>query len=115
MFINGGALCERLATAVTGQHRNSRIDDPRRKNHGGIGEIRLGTEVKKVRVEKDKVLGVILKDGTQINAASIISNADYKTTFIKLTTPQEVPEEWYHAVFNARQTGPILQVCLGVK
>jgi phytoene dehydrogenase-like protein len=111
------SLCERLVKAVTGRHRNRKIyDEPMkgRENYGGLGEIRLGTEVTKIRVEKGKVLGVTLKDNTQIDSASIISNADYKTTFLKLMNPQEVPDEWYRAMFNAKQTESILQVCLGV-
>jgi len=57
---------------------------------------------------------VTLKDSTKIDSASVISNADYKTTFLKLMGPEEVPAEWYRAVSAARQTGSVLQVCLGV-
>jgi len=98
------AFCERLARAVVG-HRG---------NHQGAGEMKLGAEVSQIRVERGKVLGVTLKDGTRIESPVIISNADYKTTFIKLTDPRSVPEEWYRTVLNAKQTKSVLQVCLGV-
>ena len=98
------SLCERLAHAVTG----------RRGNDQGVGEIRLGTVVEEIRVEKNKVLGVTLKDGMKIDSAAVISNADYKTTFLKLIKPKAVPDEWNQAVAHAKQTSSNLQVCLGV-
>jgi phytoene dehydrogenase-like protein len=98
------AFCERLARAAVG-HRG---------NHQGAGEMKLGTEVSEIRVERGKVLGVTLKDGTRMESPAIISNADYKTTLITLMDPRSVPEEWHRAVLNAKQTKSVLQVCLGV-
>jgi phytoene dehydrogenase-like protein len=97
-------FCERLTRAAVGY----------RGNHQGVGEIKLGTEVSEIRVEREKALGVTLKDGTTIDSAAVISNADYKTTFIKLMDSGSVPEEWHHAVLNSKQTKSVLQVCLGV-
>jgi len=91
-------FCDRLVRAVK---RNS-------------GEIRLGAEVAKIRVDKEKALGVTLKDGFEMNSELIISNADYKNTFIKLIASDAVPPEWFQAISNARQTNSIFQVCLGV-
>jgi phytoene dehydrogenase-like protein len=97
-------FCERLVRAVV----------ERRGNHQGVGVIKLGSEVSEIRVEMGKVLGVTLQGGTTIESASIISNADYKTTFVKLIDSRSVPEEWRRAVQNAKQTKSVLQVCLGV-
>jgi all-trans-retinol 13,14-reductase len=94
-------FCERLAKAAVG-------------NNDGSGEIGINKEVAKIRVDHGKVLGVILKDGTQLDSSSVISNADYKTAFLKLMDPRTIPPEWYDAVFRARQTGSVFQVCLGV-
>ena len=102
-------LCERIAQAVIGHQENRQVSDTR-----GFGEMRVGTEVKEIRVEKGRVLGVTLKDGLKIDSDAVISNADYKTTFIKLIDSKAIPEEWYRAVLNARQTRSNLQVCLGV-
>ena len=66
-------------------------------------------------MEKNTVLGVTLKDGMKIDSAAVISNADYKNTFLKLIDSKIVPEEWYGAVVKAKQTSSNLQVCLGVK
>jgi len=95
------SFCERLVRAVVGNNDRS-------------GEIRLNKEVAKIRVDQGKILGVILKDGAQINSSSIISNADYKTAFLKLMDPKTIPPDWYDAVSSARQTGSVFQVCLGV-
>ena len=100
------SFCDRLVKAV--------IETQGYKKNGGVGEIRLRTEVTKIRVEKSHVLGVILKDGSQIDSSSVISNADYKTAFLKLMEPKMIPPEWYDAISSARQTGSIFQVCLGL-
>jgi len=97
-------FCERLVQAIIGL----------RKHHRGSGEIRLGTEVKEIRVDKGRVLGVTLKEGMRVDSAAVISNADYKTTFMKLINPNAIPEDWYQAVVHAKQTKSNLQVCLGV-
>ena len=92
------SFCDRLVRAVK---RNS-------------GEIRLGAEVAKIRIGKEKVLGVTLKDGFEMNSELIISNADYKNTFIKLIDSNAIPPDWFQAISHARQTNSIFQVCLGV-
>ncbi|NWF94004.1 MAG: NAD(P)/FAD-dependent oxidoreductase [Syntrophaceae bacterium] len=102
-FPEGGmdSFCEGIATAVVGKNERS-------------GEIRLNQGVAKIRTDRRKVLGVILKDGTELDSSSVISNADYKTTFLHLIDPNSIPPEWYEAVSCARQTGSVFQVCLGV-
>jgi len=37
-----------------------------------------------------------------------------QNTFLTLLDRQEIPPRWFHAVDQAKQTGSILQVCLGV-
>jgi phytoene dehydrogenase-like protein len=77
-------------------------------------KIRLGAEVTNIRVENGKVVGVTLRDGSTIDSSSVISNADFKTTFLTLLDRQEIPPQWYQAVSRARQTDSVLQVCLGI-
>jgi phytoene dehydrogenase-like protein len=98
---------ERLAERVTGRSNQEKATE-------GQGEIRLGTEVANIRVENGKVAGVTLRDGSRIDSSAVISNADYKTTFLTLLDRQGIPPRWYRAVNEAKQTGSILQVCLGV-
>jgi phytoene dehydrogenase-like protein len=98
------SLSDRLVQAVEGPQGD----------HPGVGEIKLGVEVIEIRIEKGQVLGVTLKNGLEIDSFHVISNADFKTTFIKLIDPKSIPEEWVHAVLNSKQTWSNLQVCLGV-
>lgn len=95
------SFCERLGKAIVENSQNR-------------GEIRLNKDVAKIRVDQGKVLGVILKDGTQIDSSTVISNADYKTAFLKLLDPLTIPPEWHDAISSARQTGSVFQACLGV-
>ncbi len=95
------SFCERLVRGVAGKNEKS-------------GEIRLNKEVTKIRVDQGKVLGVTLHDGTQMDSSSVISNADYKTAFLRLMDPKMIPPEWVDAISSARQTGSVFQVCLGV-
>jgi phytoene dehydrogenase-like protein len=78
------------------------------------GELHLRREVDRIRIMNGRISGIVLKDGTEIESSSVISNADYKTTFLKLINRDVLPEKWYRAVSEARQTGSVLQVCLGV-
>jgi all-trans-retinol 13,14-reductase len=95
------SFCERFVIAVVRNNENS-------------SQIRLNKEVAKIQVDRGKVLGVILKDGTQIDSPAVISNADFKSAFLNLMEPKMIPPEWYNAVLSARQTGSVFQVCLGV-
>jgi phytoene dehydrogenase-like protein len=95
------SFCERLVRAIV-------------RNNETSGEIRLNKEVAKIRADRGKALGVSLRDGTEIDSSSVISNADYKTAFLKLMDPKTIPPEWYDAISSARQTGSVFQVCLGV-
>ena len=100
-------IAEKLVKAVTGRSNEEKASE-------GVGEIKLGTEVSHIRVENGKVAGVTLRDGSEIDSPSVISNADYKTTFLRLLDRRKIPSQWNRAVNQARQTGSILQVCLGV-
>jgi len=100
------SFCDRLVKAIMNPQDSEQAK--------GVGEIRLRTEATKIRVGKGKVLGVILKDGTQLGSSSVISNADYKRAFLKLMEPETIPAEWVDAISSARQTGSVFQVCLGV-
>ena len=101
------AFSERLVRVLARQSDAEKASDD-------SGTIRLGTEVTHIRVEKGKVVGVTLRDGSRIDSPSVISNADYEATFLTLLDRREIPPVWYRAVSRARQTGSVLQVCLGV-
>ncbi|MDG1310968.1 MAG: NAD(P)/FAD-dependent oxidoreductase [Porticoccaceae bacterium] len=47
-------------------------------------DIQLGAAVSKINIDVDRATGVTLADGTVVNGALVVSNADPKTTFNKL-------------------------------
>jgi all-trans-retinol 13,14-reductase len=114
------SLSERLVKAVNGDC-DGQHDSKTKKRRSGHGEIRLNQEVSEIRIKNGRVLGVTLKaeggplaNGSHLDAESIISNADYKNTFLRLLKPSVVPHAWYEAVSKAKQTGSLFQVCLGI-
>jgi phytoene dehydrogenase-like protein len=80
----------------------------------GRGELMLNTSVSGITAENDRACGVVLSDGTRLEAGAVISNADYKATFLGLVPPGVVPDGFLRAVSEARQTMSNLQVCLGL-
>jgi phytoene dehydrogenase-like protein len=83
------------------------------EEHGG--ETRLCTEVEAIRVSGGAVRGVTLAGGESVDSRTVISNADFKTTFLRLVDAGAQPAEWRQAVLDARETSSNLQVCLGVR
>jgi len=81
----------------------------------GRGEIRLGSKVECIRTQKGKVRGVMLASGEELEAPVVVSNGDFKTTFLQLLNRREIPETLHREVAAARQTGSNLQVSLGLK
>ncbi len=93
-----GAFCERLGTAA----------------RGAGAEVRLRSRVAAIRVTRGRARGVELDDGTVVDAKAVVSDADYKTTVLRLLDAREIPDEWRAAVAAARQTASNLQVALGL-
>jgi phytoene dehydrogenase-like protein len=58
---------------------------------------------------------VRLVSGEVLEAPVVVSNGDFKTTFLRLLDRREIPEALYREVAAARQTGSNLQVSLGLK
>ena len=50
-------------------------------------EVRTGADVSRIRMEGDAVAGVTLSGGEEIDAASVVSSADPKTTLLGLLEP----------------------------
>ncbi len=106
------AFCARLLRAVEGGEPGGA--DGRSGRQARRGRIQLGSEVVRILVRRGAVTGVGLEDGTEISAGAVISNGDFKTTFLHLLDEDAVPIPWRTAVARARQTDSILQVGLGI-
>lgn len=70
-------------------------------------EIRTNCGVAQVRVEKGKATGVVLRDGTEIGAAYVLSSADPRSTFTKLLGPVHLEPEFVHAVASIKCRGVV--------
>ena len=51
------------------------------------GELRLGAGVARVLVRGGRAAGVVTAAGETVEAGAVVSNADYKTTFLELVDP----------------------------
>jgi phytoene dehydrogenase-like protein len=61
-------------------------------------EIRASAAVERIRVKDGRTTGVVLADGAELTAATVVSNADPRTTFFQLVDPQHLdPEFLWHA------------------
>ncbi|QVL32529.1 NAD(P)/FAD-dependent oxidoreductase [Telmatocola sphagniphila] len=63
-------------------------------------EIRTEAEVGRILIKEGRATGVALRDGTEFHAKRVISNADANVTFLKLTDPKELPDDFRQAVKN---------------
>ena len=68
-------------------------------------EIRISSPVGKIRVEGMQVCGVELADGERLPAATVISNADPKTTIIELLGARHVEADFARRIHNFRARG----------
>ena len=69
------------------------------------GTLLNNSEVDKVDIRGARVRGVILKNGDEYLAKNIVSNADVKRTFLKLTDPEHLPPNFIKKVNNFKIRG----------
>ena len=74
--------------------------------------LRTNTEVRSINVENGRATGVTLDDGSVIDAALVVSNADPKRTFLQLVPDGELDAEFRHAIEGIRMNGPCAKVNL---
>ena len=84
-----GALCEALARSAAARG----------------AEIRARTPVKRILVEGDRAAGVELESGERIAAATVISSADPKTTFLQLLGTAQLDTGFVRRVRHLRSRG----------
>ena len=84
-----GAVCEALAKAASAQGAT----------------IRTAAPVARVCVEADRAVGVELESGERVEAATVISSADPKTTFLKLLGARHLDTGFVRRVAHLRARG----------
>lgn len=78
------------------------------------GEIRTGAEVAQFLTRGDRVDGVVLADGEEIRAGTVVSNLDPKRTFLKLMPSDALPGNFRDQVehFKIRGSSGKLNIAL---
>ncbi|HYO46038.1 MAG TPA: NAD(P)/FAD-dependent oxidoreductase [Gemmatimonadota bacterium] len=68
-------------------------------------EIRTDAPVREVIVERGRATGVVLENGEEIRARTVVSGLDPRRTFLELVDPAKLPEELVDAVERFRFRG----------
>jgi phytoene dehydrogenase-like protein len=77
-------------------------------------EIRLNAAVAGVLVKGGAAAGVVLANGDELYADRVISNADAKTTFLKLVAPSELPDDFLADIRRYQTESPACKVNLAL-
>jgi len=99
-FVKGGmgALTQALAKAA----------------HSAGAEVKTSAQVERIEVIEDKASRVTLRSGEEISARAIVSNADPRTTFLKLVDPVNLDPNFLMKVRNYRATGVSAKINLAL-
>jgi len=68
-------------------------------------EIRTGARVDRILVRDDRAAGVVLADGETIEASSVISSADPRTTFLRLLGTEHLDTGFVRRIDHFRHRG----------
>jgi len=77
-------------------------------------EIRVNAPVARVLVKSGEAVGVALQSGEEIFAHRVVSNADAKTTFLRLVEPRDLPDDFLSDIRRFRMTSPACKVNLAL-
>lgn len=73
-------------------------------------EVRVSAPVARIEVRSGRAAGVVLEDGTELAARTVLSNADPKRTFLGMLAPDALPEEFRRDISSIRMAGPCAKV-----
>ncbi len=77
-------------------------------------EIRTGVEVARIAARDGSATGVVLRDGEEIAAKAVISNADPRRTFLRLVDPAHLEPDFLIRMQNYRCMGTVAKVNLAL-
>ena len=77
-------------------------------------EIRTSSPVEKINLTADKATGVTLADGEVLNAKTVVSNADPKTTFNRLVGTRNIEAGFARRIHNIRMRGDAAKLHLAL-
>src|SRR5262249_20635579 len=77
-------------------------------------EIRSSAEVIEIKVKDGRAVGVVLSNGDEITAKTVISNADPKRTLLKLVDPAYLTPDFVLKLQHYRMPGTVAKVNLAL-
>jgi phytoene dehydrogenase-like protein len=78
-------------------------------------EVRCDAEVERILTRGGRARGVMLANGEEILASRVVSNADPKTTFLRLCDAGDLPDDFLGQIRAFRSDGTSIKVNLGVR
>ncbi|MGA1864550.1 MAG: phytoene desaturase family protein, partial [bacterium] len=78
------------------------------------GSIKLRSAVQEIILENGRAVGVKTKNGEEYTSRWVVSNADYKKTFLQMVDLNEIPGGFVEKIERAPYTGTELCVYLGI-
>ncbi|MGG6266825.1 phytoene desaturase family protein [Leptolyngbya sp. AN10] len=79
------------------------------------GTLRLGTHVEKILVESGKVRGVRLRNGEELLASIVISNATIWDTYSQLLEPNDLPKSYRQNALKTPAIDSFMHLHLGIR
>ncbi|CAN5527746.1 NAD(P)/FAD-dependent oxidoreductase [soil metagenome] len=77
-------------------------------------EIRTGAAVTRILTRDGRVTGVVLADGSELDAEAVVSNADPRRTFLGLIDPGDLDPSFLAKARNYRCSGVVAKVNLAL-
>ena len=77
------------------------------------GTVLTDAAVDHVAIRGGRAQGVVLADGRELNARTVVSNADVKRTYLKLVDKKELPDEFVEQVDDIITVGDFYQLAAG--
>jgi phytoene dehydrogenase-like protein len=81
--------------------------------HGG--QVLVNKWVDEIMVKDGRAVGVITRDGAEIQAKTVVSAASDEQTYLKMLNHGQLPAEFVQQIRNKKPSGSIFQVYLGIK
>jgi phytoene dehydrogenase-like protein len=78
-------------------------------------EIRTGAEVVHITTKGDAVSGVVLADGTELSATTVVSSVDPRRTFLQLVDPMDLEPGFLTRIRNYRMPGTTAKVNVALR
>ena len=76
--------------------------------------LRTNAPVARILVEKGRAVGVMLKDGEEIRARTVVSALNPRTTFADLVGPRELDTGFLRKILNVRMKGNVAKLNLAL-